>query len=460
MNDPGQLPVLLVEDDDDVREAIATGLRLAGFDIVEAENGHRALELIANDGIGAIVSDIRMPLLDGRQLLQRVKAIDHDLPVILITGHGDIEQAVDAVRNGAYDFLAKPFASDRLADAVARALDLRRLVLENRQLRATIGSTKDLWPNPLIGTSAAVRSLMRVVERIGSADINLLIEGERGTGKRAVAELLHRAGGGRSNAARFIACDIITEQALSELLLGESSGRGRRPGAMRTAPIPAAGDGTTLILENVDALTPTSQARLLQYLHQPGSDDVEARDSSARRRPRIISTSVSSLPDMVDRGSFRADLFYDLAPVKLEVPPLRARKQDIPAVFAHLLHVSADRFERPVPNMSDAILAHLTNHDWPGNMRELQNFAEQVVLNLGKAEFALTEEGLGLAQRVALFEKEAIIGALRSAAGNVQQSCEKLGIPRKTLYDKIARYQIDLKGMRSATRSDPLAPAE
>lgn len=449
MSSTEPLPVLLVDDDDDVRDAIATGLRLAGFDIIEATNGHGALETVANGGIGAIVSDIRMPLLDGRQLLQRVKAIDPELPVILMTGHGDIEQAVDAVRNGAYDYLAKPFASDRLADAVVRALDLRRLVLENRQLRATIGSTRNRWPNPLIGTSTAVRTLMRVVEQIGSANIDLLIEGERGTGKRAVAELLHRAGGGRSNAARFIACDIVPEQAFSELLLGESSNRVRGSKAARTVPSPAASDGTTLILENVDALTPTMQVRLLQYLHHRRPDDLEARDVSMQLRPRIISTSVSSLSGQVELGLFRADLYFELAPVKLEVPPLRARKQDIPAVFAHLLHVSGERFERPVPAMSDAVLAHLTNHDWPGNMRELQNFAEQVVLNLEKAEFALAEEGLGLAQRVALFEKEAIIVALRSASGDVLQTCAKLGTPRKTLYDKIARYQIDLRDIRA-----------
>lgn len=443
------LPVLLVEDDDDVREAIATGLRLAGFDTVEAANGHRALELIANDGIGAIVSDIRMPLLDGRQLLQRVKAIDSELPVILMTGHGDIEQAVDAVRNGAYDFLAKPFASDRLADAVARALDLRRLILENRQLRTAIGSTRDRRPSPLIGTSAAARTLMHVVKQIGSAKIDILIEGERGTGKRAVAELLHRAGGGKPNAARPIGCDVMTEQSLSEFLFGVSRNRGSGSKAVRTATNPAAIDGTTLILENVDALTSTLQARLLQYLHHRQPDDPEARDVSIQRRPRIISTSVSSLSGQVDLGLFRADLYFELAPVKLDVPPLRARKQDIPAMFAHLLHVSADRFERPVPSMSDAILAHLTNHDWPGNMRELQNFAEQVVLNLGKAEFALAEENLGLAQRVALFEKEAIIGALRAESGDVQRTCAKLRMPRKTLYDKIARYRIDLQAIRS-----------
>lgn len=448
MTDDYALQVLLVEDDDDVREAIATGLRLAGFDTIEAADGHRALALIGNDRIGAIVSDIRMPSLDGRQLLQRVKASDSDLPVILITGHGDIEQAVDAVRNGAYDFLSKPFASDRLADAVARALDLRRLVLENRQLRATMLTSENRRANPLIGSSAAVSALLRVVEQIGGADIDILIEGEKGTGKRAVAELLHRSAPTHYGAARVLRCDIMTEQAISEALRGGDSERGVRSKASRSATTPSVTRQRSLILDNVDALSPASQARLLHYLHQRDPDDTDPAGDTTRPRPRIISTSIGSLVGRVDLGLFRADLYFKLAPVKLEVPPLRARKQDIPAIFSQMLLASADRFDRPVPTMSDAILAHLTNHDWPGNLRELHNFAEQVVLNLERAEFALAEENLGLARRVALFEREAIIEALRSVSGDVPKTCAKLGTPRKTLYDKITRHRINLNDLR------------
>lgn len=449
MSDTEPLPVLLVDDDDDVREAIATGLRLAGFDTMDVADGHCALDLIASGGFGAIVSDIRMPLLDGRQLLQLVNAIDRELPVILMTGHGDIEQAVDAVRNGAYDFLAKPFASDRLADAVARALDLRRLVLENRHLRAAIDSTSGRRPSPLVGTSAAVRTLVRVVEQIGNADVDTLIEGERWTGKRAVAELLHRAGGGRANGARLVGCDIMTEKLFDESLLRDIGGRGPGSRADRVASRPSANPHSTLILENVDSLPPNLQTRLLHYLDQHQSDYRAAGDEKIEQRPRIVSTATSSLSGQVDLGLFRADLYFKLAPVKLEVPPLRARKPDIPAIFAQLLDLAADRFDRPVPALSDAVLSHLANHDWPGNLRELQNFAEQVVLNLERAEFALAEVKLGLAQRVAFFEKEVIVGTLRSVAGDMQQACAKLGTPRKTLYDKIARHQIDLQGIRS-----------
>ena len=450
------LQVLLVDDDEDVRNAIATGLRLAGFDTIEAADGHKALAEMANQRIGAIVSDIRMPMLDGRQLLQRVRAIDADLPVILMTGHGDIEQAVDAVRNGAYDFLAKPFASDRLADAVARALDLRLLVLENRQLRASIRTAGERESNPLIGTSAAIAGLLRAIEQIGSADINILIEGERGTGKRAIAGLLHRAGRQGHSAARVLRCDIMSEQALSNALQDGPESKGGRPRAARTPPTTVAARTDTLILDAVDTLSPASQARLLNHLHRREPDDGGLAKHAAlpvtAQRERVISTSINSLSGEVQAGRFRADLYYKLAPVKLEVPPLRARTPDIPALFAHMLRASAERFDRPVPAMSDAILAHLANHEWPGNLRELHNFAEQVVLNLEKAEFALTEDGLSLAQRVALFEKETILSALRASSGDVQHCCAKLNIPRKTLYDKIARHGIDLPSLRDRNR--------
>lgn len=453
MNSENAMQVLLVEDDDDVRDALATGLRLSGFDIVKAANGHRALELMDNVRIGAIVSDIRMPMLDGRQLLQRVRAIDGELPVILITGHGDIQQAVDAVRSGAYDFLAKPFASDRLADTVARALEVRRLVLENRHLRATISATRERLPSPLIGTSAAISALMRVVEQIGNANIDILIEGEQGSGKRAVAELLHKAGSGHQSAARIHRCDIMTEQAINDAFTGEGAARGGRSKASRSAMTLSVSDGGTLILDNVGALSPSSQACLLHYLHQRNRDDSAPSSRTMEKPARIVSTSIGSLSDLVSLGLFRADLYFKLAPVKIEVPPLRARKQDIPALFAHLLFISAERFGRPVPIMSDAILAHLANHDWPGNLRELHNFAEQVVLNLEKAEYALAEENLNLAQRVALFEKEAIVSALRSMSGDMRKTCAKLGMPRKTLYDKIARYQIDLPNIRAGRQN-------
>lgn len=462
MNSSPALQVLLVDDDDDVRSAIATGLRLAGFDTIEAADGHRALAQLANRRIGTIVSDIRMPMLDGRQLLQRVRAIDADLPVILITGHGDIEQAVDAVRNGAYDFLAKPFASDRLADAVARALDLRLLVLENRQLRASMGAADERQPNPLIGTSTAITGLLRTIEQIGSADINILIEGERGTGKRAVAGLLHRAGKQGRTAARVLRCDILSEQAVHDALRSDPEPKGDRPRASRTKPGAPVARTDTLILDAVDALSTPSQARLLHFLHQRDPDDgglaghpaVQVAGQATGQRPRIISTSINSLSAEVQSGRFRADLYYKLAPVKLEVPPLRARMPDIPALFAHMLVVTAERFDRPVPAISDAILAHLANHDWPGNLRELHNFAEQVVLNLEKAELALTAETLSLAQRVALFERETILGALRTVSGDVPQCCAKLDIPRKTLYDKIARHGIDLQEIRDLYRQD------
>jgi two-component system, NtrC family, C4-dicarboxylate transport response regulator DctD len=423
--------VLLADDDNDLREALATGLAIAGYSVVEARNGQQAVRLVASRTVGIVVSDIRMPMLDGRQLLQRVREIDAELPVILITGHADIDQAVDAVRGGAHDFLAKPFASERLREAVDKALGMRRLVLENRSLRSAIEAAGVDRRLPLIGTSPAITAILRSIERIGSADVNILVEGERGTGKNRIAQYLSGAGSGQPAAAQVIDCEIMSEKAIDQRLFGAAT-----PGAR------------TLVIANVERLPLPVQARLVHALQR--QDEQDRSGSDAPRGLRIISTSSLSLPAQVDQGRVRADLYFRLAPVRLEVPPLRERREDIPMLFARLVGEAAALYRRPVPPLSDAVLARLTGHDWPGNLIELRSFAEQCVLNLERAEAGPGREEGGLAERVARFEREAIVDALRRSGGDVAQTCRRLGVPRKTMYDKINRYGIDLGALRKA----------
>lgn len=437
MSRAGHLKILLVDDDDDLRDAIATGLRLADFDVVEASNGRQALRAVSDGRIGAIVSDIRMPMLDGRQLLQRIKSVDAEMPVILITGHGDIDQAVDAVRNGAYDFLAKPFATERLVDTVGKALDRRRLVIENRLLRAEVDAAVERRQLPLIGTSPAIEALVRAIGQIGTAEIDVLVEGERGSGKTAVAHMLHAAGTERPTSIHIVDCDVLSEQLIDHALFGSTPGRGA-----------ATGDGT-LMLANVDRLSPATQSRLLHFLQLRDNPEKGKIARGSARKPRIISTSAVSLSGKVQQKEFRSDLYYRLAPVCLDIPPLRARRQDVAALFAMMMRDSANRYQREVPTVSDSIISQLTNHDWPGNLRELQNFSDQVVLNLEKAEANLMTDQDGLAQRVARFEEQAIRIALSEVSGDIRKTCIRLSIPRKTLYDKIGRYGIDLAPFRA-----------
>lgn len=423
--------VLLADDDDDLREALATGLTLSGHSVIEAGNGQQAIQLIETRTIGVVVSDIRMPMLDGRQLMQRVRDVDPELPVILITGHADIDQAVEAVRNGAHDFLAKPFASDRLGEAVDKALALRRLVLENRALRSAVEIAGIDRRLPLLGSSPAIRVLLRSIERIGSADVNVLVEGERGTGRNLIARHLLAAGSGQSTAATMIDCEIMSEKAIEPLLFltGHQSSR-------------------SVVIANVERLTMPMQARLVHMLQN--QDEPDRPGSGDSRQLRVVATTSRPLHALVDDGVFRADLYFRLAPVRLEAPPLRERREDIPLLFARLLGEAATLYRRPVPALSDRMIGHLTGHDWPGNLIELRSFAEQCVLNLERAEAGPARGDASLSQRVARFERETIIDALRRDGGDVQKTCRRLNVPRKTFYDKVARHGIDLAALRKA----------
>lgn len=425
--------VLLVDDDDDLREALATALELAGLQTVAVGDSVRALEMLEDASFEVVVSDIRMPGMDGRQFLQRIVDRDADLPVILITGHGDIEQAVAALRQGAYDFLAKPFATDRLIESVLRGVDRRQLVLENRRLRDQGERSGDGPQLPLIGTSPAARQLTATISQIGGTSVDVLIEGEWGTGKRAIADMLFLAQP-RGGTLQVLDCSALSEAEIERGIAGKGGRFGRA--------------GHTLLLAGIDLLPGALQLRLLQALG--AHDSLGLRTAQA---PRVFATSTARLEDMVGEGTFRSDLFFRIAPVRIAVPPLRERRRDIPLLFTQMVEAAARRFQRPVPEIGDAMLARLVDHDWPGNLRELQNVAEQAVLNLDRIADRLREsEEASLPQRVARFEAEAIRAALRAEQGRIAQTCERLGIPRKTLYDKLARYGIQPGDFRSGSR--------
>ncbi len=442
---------LLVDDDPDLRGALATALRLADFDVTEAGEGQQALIACSEKSFDVVISDIRMPVMDGRQLLNQIMAHDRDLPCILITGHGDIEQAVQALRHGAYDFLAKPFATDRLIESARRAVDKRRLVLENRRLRSASGQQLEQRDLVLMGASAHVTRLANTIQQVGATSIDVLVEGEWGVGKRAVAQLLHRMQAPVSDMMRLVDCAALTDAELERLLFrtGRAAVAGRDNRPMLAAP------GAAVMFDNIDHLSAPMQQRLLHALSRDypiGLGPPDQETGAARGAVRIFSACSEPLADKVASGAFRSDLYYRIAPVRLVVPPLRQRAEDIPLLFVNMLEMSARRFERPVPVVSDAMLARLTSHDWPGNLHELQNVADQAVLNLDNAVQRLDDQiALPLGRRVAQFEAEAIRAALRAECGHIGRSCARLGIPRKTLYDKLARHGIDPAGFRGRT---------
>ncbi len=434
-------PVIFVDDDPDLRRATAQMLKLAGFEVRAFEGAEAALGAIAADFQGPVVTDIRMPRMTGLQLFERVKAIDPQLPVLLVTGHGDVELAVAAMKDGAYDFISKPFDGERLVTAVTHAAETRRLVLENRRLRAAAAGPAD---STLVGDAVAIRRLRETIAQVAEADVDVLILGETGSGKEVVARLLHD--GSRRRAKPFVAlnCGALPETVLESELFGHEAGAFTGADRKRVGRIEHASGGT-LFLDEIESCPPAIQVKLLRVLE---TREVEPLGTNERRKLdlRVVAATKVDLGDPAARGAFREDLYYRLNVVTLRIPPLRERRDDVPLLFARFLRGAAERFGRPVPEIGAGVRDRLAGHDWPGNVRELLHFADRVALGLveeadrggGAGE---PEEGT-LPERVDRFEAGQIRAALRAHQGNAAAAMAALGLPKKTFYDKLKRHGI------------------
>jgi two-component system C4-dicarboxylate transport response regulator DctD len=436
-------PVFLIDDDKDLLRATKQTLELAGFAVTAFSAAGEALHALKADFAGVVVSDIRMPQMDGQQLFVRVKALDADLPVILMTGHGDIPMAVQAIQDGAYDFIAKPFATDRLVQSVRRAAEKRRLVLENRALRqAAEQAQRDL---PLIGQTPSIERLRHTLRQIADTDVDVLVTGETGSGKEVVASLLHRWS--RRAKGNFVAlnCGALPETVIESELFGHEPGAFTGAQKKRVGRIEHSSSGT-LFLDEIESMPPAIQVQMLRVLEMRevtplGTNEVRPVDL------RVVAAAKVDLGDPRQRGDFREDLYYRLNVVMLSIPPLRERRDDIPLLFGHFADRAANRFKREVPAISDTVRRHLQQHDWPGNVRELSHFAERFVLGLESAaarsdEAPTADEALPLPVRVERYEGELIRETLSRNNGDVRRTIEALGIPRKTFYDKLQRHGI------------------
>jgi two-component system C4-dicarboxylate transport response regulator DctD len=434
--------VLLVDDEEDIRRSTCQSLELAGFDVRELGSAEAVLDLVTPGFAGVIVSDIRMPGMDGMTLLTRVRDIDPDVPVILVTGHGDVQLAVRAMREGAYDFIEKPFSAQHLADVVSRALDRRRLVLENRLLRAAAGKRDDL-ESRLPGRSQAMIDLRYRLRAVAGTDADVLIIGETGVGKEVAARALHDISGRADRPFVVINCAALPANLIESELFGHEAGA--FPGALRAryGKFEHARGGT-ILLDEIGQMPLDLQARLLRVIE----DRVIVRLGSNEPIPldiRFIATSKIELEEEVAAGRFRADLLYRLNVVTLKVPPLSARREDVPILFLQLLREAAGRYRREPIEPPAHIIEAIARRDWPGNVRELRNAADRYVLGLGVdgLDPAEEEEGLSLPERVARYERSVIASALQAHGGALKPVYEALGISRKTLYEKMQRYHLD-----------------
>lgn len=434
--------VFFVEDDAQLRAANTQMLELEDIDVRAFDGAEDVLALLDREFPGVVVSDIRMPRIDGLQLFSRIRAIDPEIPVILITGHADVPMAINALKDGAFEFLTKPFAADHLVTAIRKAMEMRRLVLDNRRLTAAISE----GDSPLIGDSPVMARIRDTIMQLAKADIDVLVEGETGTGKELVALLLHRKGPRRGRPFIAVNCGALPTNLAEVELFGRAMGTSQ---SERIGRIEASHNGT-LFLDEIDSTEPEFQAKLLRVLEER---EVMPLGSSEPRaiNLRVVAATKTDLTHLIDSGSFRKDLYYRLNVVRLRLPPLRERRADIPQLFSHFIDTAKHQLGVESYTLDDGVRRRLLEHDWPGNVRELRNFAFEAVLGLHDSNglfLANDTGGLTLAQRIERFEEMAIREALDTAGGEISQTMEILGLPRKTLYDKLARHGIKPKQYR------------
>lgn len=432
MSDVEVARVALVDDDRDVRGSLRQSLALAGYAVDEFGDGAAALSAIDENYPGVVVSDVRMPGMSGIELFRSLNALDAQLPVVLMTGHGDIAMAVDALKSGAWDFLTKPFDPETLLAAVTRAAETRRLVLENRRLRAL---SEEGGSSALIGRSPQMNRLRQTIEVLADADIDVLVEGETGTGKELVARLIHR--GGKRSRHRFttLPCATFTDRMVDESTFGPNG-------------LVASAHRGTLYLDDLDQAPPMLQALLSSLLEE------RVLPATHSDRTQVLDLRVIGSIDDSERARETVDaaLLHRLAAVRLRIPPLRERREDVPLLFAHCLAEAASRLRQDVPDVSGTIMARLDGHGWPGNVRELAHFANRVVLGIENNGQSHMGGAQSLPERMEDFERGAITQAIQDSGGDIGAAIEALGLPRKTFYYRAKRLGIDIKRQRQLAK--------
>ena len=431
------MKIAIVDDEQDMRQSISQWLTLSGYDTESFASAEEALRTVGADWPGIVVSDIRMPGMDGMALLKRLMALDAGLPVVMITGHGDVPMAVEAMHLGAFDFLEKPFDPERMTDLAKRATQARRLTLDARALRHELSAGGQIMER-FIGQSPAMERLREDILDLAQTDGHVLIDGETGTGKTLAAHALHAVSTRASKPFVVLACAGHGDADLARRLFDGEPEAGVMPAVVQAR-------GGTLVLEDIEALSAQMQARLLGVINDQGTP------------PEVRIVAVSNLQEQgkTSEDALRPDLFYRLGAMRITLPPLRARGEDILQLFSRLAQQFSEEYGCEAADLTAQEAAQLLQAPWPGNVRQLINVAERAVLQNRRGtgtiasllmaesdspEPVMTTEGKPLKEYVEAFERTLIDNTMRRHKGSIAAVMDELCLPRRTLNEKMAKY--------------------
>ena len=447
--------VLVVDDEKNIREGLQKALEMDGHNVYLAADGREAWQLIENEEIDLVITDLRMPEMAGEELLKRVVESYPTVQVIILTGHGTIETAVQAMRDGAFDFLTKPVNLDRLSLLVKRALSTRELVLQHRALQEELDKRKQ-FAN-VIAKSPEMTSIFDVVHQVAPTKASVLITGESGVGKELIADAIHRLSDRRDKPFVKVHCAALSESLLESELFGHEKGAftgavGRKRGRFELAHL------GTIFLDEIGEINPNVQVKILRVLQEKRFERVGGEET-LQVDTRIISATNKDLRKEIEAGRFREDLYYRLNVVNIDVPPLRERKEDIPLLVSAFIKEFARENNKNVEGIDPKARSVLYNYSWPGNVREVRNCIESATV-MCKGNIIQVDDlppsivgdsdndyiKISLGSKLAEAEQEIIRSTLNANKGNKSRTAEILGIGRKTLHRKIAEYGIEEDG--------------
>jgi DNA-binding NtrC family response regulator len=443
--------VLIADDETTIRKSLAQVLGEAGFRTVTAADGLEAVRALEEMDIDMVLLDIRMPGLDGLGVLAKAKEISPETQVIIITAFGSVENAVEAIKLGANDYVIKPFVFDDILIKVRRLLGIRQLTAENAVLREELQSLHCF--EGIVGASDGLRKVLDMVQKLTQTRSSVLITGESGTGKELVSYYVHRASSRRQGPYVRVNCAALSESLLESELFGHERGAFTGAVQQRKGRFERA-HGGTLLLDEISETTPRLQAELLRVLEQQDFERVGGSEL-VRVNVRVVCTSNRDLAAAVQHGGFRRDLYYRISGVHLTVPPLRQRPEDLPVLVWHFVNLYAREVRRPIDRLDPAMLEAFTRHTWPGNVRELRNVVRTALI-LGEGPTLALAKGQDLARGTLAagaaastslslqeLERQAIFEALRRTKSHQAKAAMLLGITDRTLREKLRRYRQD-----------------